>query len=96
MKIGQLELRLNKHILTNLYYGSKDEFRFPWITLALRIPSVMLPFYRKNDWGEMGGTAIFCISAPTLIQISSCDNISWEVHLMILGFGISFIYQYGY
>jgi len=94
MTIGQLELRLNTYVLSRYFYGPRDEFKFPWVTLSLRVPDVTLPIQKKNDLGEW--ERLFCISAPILIQISHCDDISWEGHFMVLGFGISFIYQYGY
>jgi len=94
MKIGQLELRLNTHVLARYLYGPGDEFRFPWITLALNVPSVIFPIQRRNDWGEWERS--FCVSAPTLIQLSNCSDISWELHLRVLGFGISLCYQWGY
>ena len=95
--IGRFELKLNTYTITKFLSFWRYETptkEYPWVTLALRIPSVTLPFYRKNDWGEW--ERLFCISAPTLIQWSSCDDISWEGHLMVLGFGVSVIYQWGY
>jgi hypothetical protein len=97
MTIGRFELKLNSWTFIEYFNGARYNTptkEFPWITLALRFPSVTLPIQRRNDWGEW--ESIFAISAPTLIQFSNCNDISWEGHLMILGFGISFIYQFGY
>jgi hypothetical protein len=97
MMIGRFELKLNSRTIVTCeehLKGCVPTNAFPWVTLALRIPSVTLPFYRKNDWGEW--ERLFCVSAPTLIQWGKCDDISWEGHLMLLGFGVSIIYQYGY
>lgn len=97
MTLKQLELKLNNYTIKKIFYGRKNDFPsydFPWITIALRVPSITLPFHRKNDWGEW--ERLFCISIPTLIQLSNCSDISWEGHLMVLGFGVSFIYQYGF
>jgi hypothetical protein len=95
--IGRFELKLNAQQGLKFYDENKvnnPTKECPWVTLALRIPSVTLPFYRKNDWGEW--ERLFTISAPTLIQLSNCSDISWEGHLMVLGFGVSVIYQFGY
>jgi hypothetical protein len=97
MTIGRFELKLNSKTLVMAEEHTKDCLptnSFPWVTLALRIPAITLPFYRRNDWGEW--ERIFAISAPTLVQFTNCSDISWEGHLMVLGFGISFIYQSGY
>lgn len=97
MTVGRFELKLNSRTLVTLEEHLKDctpTNSFPWVTLAIRIPAVTFPFYRKNDWGEW--ERIFCVSFPTLIQLNKIDDISWEGHLTVLGFGVSFIYQYGY
>lgn len=97
MTIGRFELKLNNYTVKKLFNGKENDLpknNFPWVTLSLRFPSITLPFYRKNDWGEW--ERLFAISASTLLQITHCSDISWEGHLMVLGFGISFIYQFGY
>lgn len=97
MTIGRFELKLNsKTLFTKLQLQSNFcvSKNFPWITLALQVPAVTFPVQRRNDWGEW--ERLFAISAPTLIQISHCSGISWEGHFMILGFGVSFIWQFGY
>lgn len=102
MTIGRFDLKLNtwtfieyfNYKYTNARGINLPEREFPFVTLVLRFPSVTFPVQRRNDWGEL--ERLFAISAPTLIQISNCSDISWTVHLTMLGFGISFIYQYGY
>lgn len=98
MTIGQFELRINTKILFKKNFAKSSNWsigrNFPFVTLSLRIPSVTFPIQKLNDWGEW--ERLFCISIPTLIQISHCDGISWEGHLMLLGFGVSIIWQYGY
>jgi hypothetical protein len=97
MTIGQFKFKLNSKTLFKKeptgsnWWVSKS---FPFITFALETPTIVLPFYKKNEFGEWERT--FCISALTLIQLNSCSDISWEVHFIVLGFGVSFIYQYGY
>lgn len=96
MTIGRFELKLNTWTI-KLFNNRSSNFprkEFPWITLALRVPSITLPTQERNDWGEW--ERLFAISAPTLFQLSNCNDISWEGHLMVLGFGVSFIYQFGY
>ena len=97
MTIGRFELKLNKWTFIEYFNGKGSATpaqEFPWVTLALRFPSVTLPTQERNDWGDW--ERIFAVSAPTLVQLNSCSDISWEGHLMILGFGISFVYQFGY
>jgi len=97
MTIGRFELKLNSKTLVMAEEHTKDCLptnSFPWITLALRVPSITLPTQERNDYGEW--ERLFSISAPTLLQLSHCSDISWEGHLMVLGFGISIIWQYGY
>jgi len=97
MTIGRFELRLNSRTFIEYFNGARGNTptnAFPWITLSLRFPSVTFPTQQRNDWGEW--ECMFSISAPTLIQMSNCSDISWEGHLMVLGFGVSFIYQFGY
>jgi len=97
MTIGRFELKLNSWIFIEYFNGQVSDTpaqEFPWVTLALKFPSVTLPKQKLNDWGEW--ERVFAISAPTLIQITNCNDISWEGHLTVLGFGISVIYQFGY
>jgi hypothetical protein len=98
MTIGRFELKLNTWTLFTKepkgsnWWVSKG---FPFVTLSLRVPSITFPVVqRRNEWSEWERT--FAISAPTLIQLNYYSDISWEGHLMLLGFGISFIYQFGY
>jgi hypothetical protein len=97
MKIGRFEFKLNELALFikepkgSNFCVSKG---FPFVTLALRMPSITFPVQHRNDWGEWERS--FCVSAPTLIQLSNCSDISWELHLRVLGFGISLCYQWGY
>jgi len=97
MTIGRFEFKLNSKTFVEYSNGKVSNTpaqECPWVTLALRVPSITLPIQERNDWGEW--ERMFSISAPTLIQVSNCNDISWEGHFMVLGFGISFIYQNGY
>lgn len=97
MTIGRFELKLNTWTFIEYLNGTPENIPtndFPWITLALRFPSITFPVQRRNDWGEW--ERLFAISAPTLIQLNHCSGISWEGHFTILGFGVSVIYQYSY
>lgn len=97
MSIGRFELKLNTWTFIEYLNGTGincPDQKSPWITLAFRIPSITLPFYKRNDLGEW--ERLFCISAPTLIQWCKTEDISWEFHKIVLGFGVSVIYQYGY
>jgi hypothetical protein len=91
--LGRFELKLNTWTFIE-YINGTGRTLFPWLMISLRTPTITLPFYKLNELGEW--ERIFCVSAPTLIQLSDCSDISWEGHLMVLGFGVSFIYQYGF
>jgi hypothetical protein len=97
MRFGRIELKLNSKTLITMVEHYKDctpTNEFPWITVALRVPSITLPFQRKNEFDEW--ERLFEISAPTFIQWGKTEDISWQFSKLILGFGISILYQYGY
>lgn len=97
MNFGQFTVKLNTYPLIELFNtkGKRSPTeKYPWMTLSFRTPSVALPFQTKNELGEW--QRMLEISAPTILKWININDISWEFHLRILGFGITFSSQYGY
>jgi hypothetical protein len=94
MKIGLFELELNGVKLVSLGSKQPPSSEAPWMIAGLRVPSILLPFYKRNELGEWERT--LAVSFPTLFQITNVSDISWELHIRLLGFGCSLIIQYGY
>jgi hypothetical protein len=92
--LGLFELEVNGHTLIKLGNANFFSKETPWVMFGLRAPNVSLPFFKRNSFGEW--ERMFAISFPTIFQVSKIEDISWEVHLRVLGFGFSFLWQYGY
>lgn len=91
MKIGYYEVELNGHRLLSL---GTEYYEFPLTIFGIRIPSVSLPFQKKNEFGEW--ERILAISAPTIIEWMNISDISWEFHFRVLGFGFVLCHQYSF
>lgn len=92
--LNLFELEINGYTLIKLRKQNLPSKEFSWVTFGLRIPTISFPFLKKNYLGEW--ERIFCFSFPTVFQITKTKNISWEVHVRILGFGFALCAQYGY
>jgi hypothetical protein len=94
MQIRFFELEINGKTLLQLGDKQLPSKGSGWLMVGLRIPSITLPFQKRNNLGEWERT--FALSLPTLFQVTNITDISWEMHKRVLGFGFAVCYQYGY